>query len=261
MSRSIQTNETSLLTIDLNCDLGEGIGNDALIMPHISSANIACGYHAGDADTMKSTVELAIKYGVAIGAHPSYLDRANFGRTDFQLSPPEVYDLVTDQVNKLATITRSFGATLHHVKPHGALYNKAASTPGLAAVIALAAKDVSDGLVIYGSRALVTEAKKIGMKAAHEGFADRRYNADGSLVSRKAPGALIDEEEQAIQQVLMMIKEGKVKAINEELLDIKVDTVCIHGDAPGAVRLAEAIRQSLKTNRVKVSPPGTPSQK
>lgn len=254
MSRSTPTNATYPLTIDLNCDLGEGIGNDAQIMPFISSANIACGYHAGDEDTMKATIELAMKYGVSIGAHPSYLDRANFGRTEFQLSPPEVYDLVTEQVGKLASIATALGTSLHHVKPHGALYNKAAGTPGLAAIIALATKDVSDKLVMYGSRALVTEARKIGLKAANEAFADRRYNADGSLVSRKLPGAVIEDEEMAAEQVMMMIQTGKVKAINDEMIDITVETVCVHGDGTNAHLLAKLIRQNLDARQIKVSP-------
>ncbi|MBL7750254.1 MAG: LamB/YcsF family protein [Chitinophagaceae bacterium] len=249
----LETNESASLTIDLNCDLGEGIGNDALIMPYISSANIACGYHAGDDTTMKSTIELALRHGVALGAHPSYLDRENFGRTDLLLSPPEVYDIVTDQVNKLTTIAQTFGTKLHHVKPHGALYNKAATTRSLAAIIALAVKDVDDELMIYGSRALVSEARKIGMRAAHEVFADRAYNADGSLVSRKTPGHFIEDNQKAVDQVIRMVTTGKVMTISGEEIDIIADTVCIHGDGPHAPELAKAIRMSLVAHKINIS--------
>ncbi|MDX1954202.1 MAG: 5-oxoprolinase subunit PxpA [Chitinophagaceae bacterium] len=251
----LETNESASLTIDLNCDLGEGIGNDALIMPHISSANIACGYHAGDDTTMKATVELALQHEVALGAHPSYMDRENFGRTDLLLSPPEIYDLVTAQVFKLAGIAKTFGTKLHHVKPHGALYNKAATTRSLAAIIALAVKDVDDELFIYGSRALVSEARKIGMRTAHEVFADRAYNTDGSLVSRKVPGYFIDDNKKAVNQVIKMVTTGKVQTISGEEIDIIADTVCIHGDGPHAPELAKAIRKKLAAQKINISKP------
>lgn len=251
---SVQTKKTAL-TVDLNCDLGEGIGDDPLIMPLISSANIACGYHAGNKATMQKTVELAIAHGVRIGAHPSFKDRENFGRTDMRLSLAEVYDLVTKQIRLLYDIARKQGASLHHVKPHGALYNMAARTKNLAATIALAVKDVDEGLVLYGSRAMLTEARKIGVKTCSEVFADRRYNDDGSLVSRKTAAALIDDDEQAVKQVLQMVKKGTVRTINKVDIAIPAETICIHGDRENAVSLVKAIRQSLKKEKIVVAAP------
>ena len=231
------------------------MGNDALIMPHITSANIACGYHAGDPATMKATVELALQHGVSIGAHPSYPDRDNFGRTDMVLSPPEVYDLVTEQIEALDRIAREAGGHLHHVKPHGALYNKAASTRGLAAIIALAVKDVDANLVIYGSRALVSEARKIGLRAAYEAFADRRYNVDGSLVSRKTPGSFIEDVHQSTEQVLMMVEHKKVQTLQGEAIDMAPDTICIHGDGPQAPQLAQQLRETLLSRQIQIAAP------
>src|SRR5690242_7058689 len=189
--------------VDLNCDMGEGIGNDAAIMPYISSANIACGYHAGDEETIKQTVELCLKYNVAIGAHPSFNDKNNFGRTEMNLPLSEVYDLVTKQIHLLDKIAKQKGVLLHHVKPHGALYNMAAKDAELAARIALAVKDISTELILFGLSGSnsINEAKKIGMKTANEVFADRTYQDDASLTPRTEPNALIEDEMRSIQQV------------------------------------------------------------
>ncbi|MBI1343580.1 MAG: 5-oxoprolinase subunit PxpA [Terrimonas sp.] len=243
------------ISIDLNCDLGEGTGNDAAIMPFISSANIACGYHAGDTDTMKATVELALRHQVAIGAHPSFQDRDNFGRTDIQLPMREIYDLVTKQVDSLAAITQKAGARLHHVKLHGALYNMAARTKTISAIIALAVKDVDEDLVLYGSRLMITEAKKIGLKTASEVFADRRYNEDGSLVSRKVAMAVIDSTEASIQQVMQMIRKGTVTTIDETEIPIQAETICIHGDGPHAIDFARAIHAYLSKEKFIITAP------
>lgn len=234
--------------IDLNCDMGEGIGNDELIMPFISSASIACGYHAGDEDTMKKTVELALQYKVAIGAHPSFPDRENFGRTDMRLPLSEVYDLVTKQIHLLDEIVRVSGSTLHHVKPHGALYNMAARAKPLAAVIALAVKDVNEKLILYGLSGshLIKEAKKIGLRSASEVFADRTYQDDGRLTPRSKDNALIIETDKAVQQVLQMIKEGTVKSVNGTDIPIVAETICIHGDGEHAVEFAKAINHAMK---------------
>jgi UPF0271 protein len=240
---------------DINCDMGEGIGNsalpadrDELIMPFITSANIACGYHAGDEDTMKQTVELAMKHNVFIGAHPSYLDRENFGRTDIRIPLSEVYDLVTKQIYLLNEITKAAGTILHHVKPHGALYNMAARAKPLAAVIALAVKDVDEKLKLYGLSGshLINEAKKIGVKAVSEVFADRTYQDNGRLTPRSKPEALINETDKVIQQVLQMIKEGTVTTVTGKTIPIVAETICIHGDGEHAVEFAKVIHDAIK---------------
>ena len=234
--------------VDINCDMGEGIGNDEFIMPFISSANIACGYHAGDEDTMKRTVDLAIKHNVSIGAHPSFLDRENFGRMDISLPLIEVYDLVTKQIHLLSEITKTAGATLHHVKPHGALYNMAARTKPLAAVIALAVKDVDEKLKLYGLSGshLIKEAQKIGVKTVSEVFADRTYQDDGRLTLRSKPEALINDTHKAVQQVLQMIKERTVKTVSGKVIQILAETICIHGDGEHAVDFAKAFHNAIK---------------
>lgn len=234
--------------------MGEGVGNDEAIMPFISSANIACGYHAGDEKIMKQTVESAMKHHISIGAHPSFLDRENFGRTGMHLANNEIYDLVTTQIFLLGKITNACGATLHHVKPHGALYNMAARSDEMAAVICLAIKDVNPELVVYGLSGshLVTEAKKIGLKAASEVFADRTYQDNGSLTPRTNVNALIESREDAVFQALQMITEKRVTSINGKDVLIIADTICIHGDGKNAVQFAKAIHQNLKHNNIDV---------
>jgi 5-oxoprolinase (ATP-hydrolysing) subunit A len=233
---------------EVNCDMGEGIGNDEAIMPFITSASIACGYHAGDADTMKLTVELAMKFNVAIGAHPSYLDRENFGRTDIRIPLSEVYDLVTKQIHLLREITISAGTSLHHVKPHGALYNMAARSKPLAAVVALAVKDVDEKLKLYGLSGshLIKEGRKLGVKTVSEVFADRSYQDDGRLTPRSDPDALINDTDKAVQQVLQMIKEGTVTTVSGKIIPIVAETICIHGDGMHAVEFAKAIHDVIK---------------
>lgn len=212
----------------LNCDLGEGIGNDAALMPYIDEANIACGFHAGDAFTMRETVALCIWHGVKIGAHPSYLDRENFGRKEIELSPEEIYLLVRKQVETLKKITEQAGGKLHHVKPHGALYNTSAKNPQVAKAIAKAVKDIDDHLILFGLKNShsITAAKNIGLRTAEEAFADRRYESDGSLTPRNQPGACFTE----IQDVLDQVEK------------IKADTWCIHGDGPQALEFAKALK-------------------
>lgn len=234
--------------VDINCDMGEGIGNDGAIMPFISSANIACGYHAGDEEIMKRTVELAMKHNVFIGAHPSYFDRENFGRTDIRLPMSEVYDLVTKQIRLLKGITESTGTSLHHVKPHGALYNMAARSKPLAAVIALAVKDVDDNLKLYGLSGshLIREAQKIGIKSVSEVFADRTYQDDGRLTPRSNPEALINDTDKAVQQVLQMVKVGTVTTVSGKVIPIVAETICIHGDGEHALEFAKAVYGALR---------------
>ncbi len=232
---------------DLNCDMGEGSGNDELLMPYITSANIACGYHAGDEETMRQTIMLAQKYNVNIGSHPSFLDKENFGRTEIKKSPEDVYDLVSKQINILQKIAANNNASLHHVKPHGALYNMAAKNKVIANAIANAVKDLDENLVLFGlsNSFLISEAKAIGLKTASETFADRTYKDDGSLTPRTQSNALIGNTDEAIQQVLMMVHNGKVKTVSGKEIPIVAETICIHGDGKYAVEFAKAIRSIL----------------
>jgi UPF0271 protein len=233
--------------IDINCDMGEAIGNDELLMPYITSANIACGYHAGDEKTMQQTILLAKKYKVNIGAHPSFLDRENFGRTEMKLSPTEVYELIITQIKILQKIATENNAALHHVKPHGALYNMASRDKVLAKSIAEAIKNVDENLVLFGlsNSFLISEAKAIGLKTASEVFADRTYQDDGRLTPRSQPNALIENIDEAIQQVLTMVKKGKVKTVSGKEISIVAQTICIHGDGKHAVEFAKAIRNTF----------------
>lgn len=242
------------LKIDLNCDMGEGCGSDAELMPFISSANIACGYHAGDADTMKHTVDLALEHGVAIGAHPGYADRENFGRTNMNLPIAEVHKLVTDQIADLNEIVVSCGGRLSHVKPHGALYNQAAGDTRLATAIAEAVRDFDDSLILYGlaNSLSISTAMSLGLKTANEVFADRTYQSDGSLTPRGEPNALIADEATAVEQVLDMIKYGRVRSAEAIMIPIVADTVCIHGDGEHAVDFARAINSELRRNGVTI---------
>ncbi len=234
-------------TIDINCDLGEGIGNDEQIMPYISSANIACGYHAGDEKTMKETVELCKKYSVAVGAHPSFADRENFGRTDMLLPPTEVYETVIEQIKTLEKIASASGVSLHHVKPHGALYNMAARDKSLAPLIALAVLDTNRKCILYGLSGsyLIKEGRNHGLKTASEVFADRTYKDDGSLTPRSKPDALIVDTDKAVAQVLQMIKGGTVTSTTGKKISIVAETICLHGDGEHAVEFAKAVHDAL----------------
>jgi len=241
-----------MFSIDINCDMGEGIGNDERIMPFISSASIACGYHAGDKHTMEQTVDLCIKHNVAIGAHPSFKDKENFGRIEMNLSVEETYAIVSKQVNDLLTIVKEKNTTLHHVKPHGALYNMSAKDSLLAASIAKAVKDSDGSLILYGLAGSysLTEAKKIGLTTASEVFADRTYQDDGSLTPRKQANALIEDTRKSIGQVLQMIKGKNVIALSGKNVFINAETICIHGDGKHAVEFAKTIYDKLKQERI-----------
>jgi UPF0271 protein len=219
---------------DINCDLGEGLGNDALIMPFISSANIACGYHAGNTDIMQRTVELCLQHKVNIGAHPSYLDREHFGRKEIDLPVHDIYELITQQLMILKEIADGFDAGIHHVKPHGALYNMSARDPLIAQVVAKAVRDFDDQLTLFGLSGSysISEAQNLGLKTMNEVFADRRYNIDGSLVSRNEPHALISDVAEMLEHVKEMIREENPDK-----------TICIHGDGEHAVEFAKAIHQ------------------
>ena len=243
-------------TIDLNCDMGEGCGNDAVLLEYVSSANIACGFHAGDADTMRRTAEMAVAKGVAIGAHPSFPDRKNFGRTNMNLSADEVVDIVSEQITATNSVCQELGAILNHVKPHGALYNMAAKDASLAEAIARAVKNLDADLIVYGlsSSHLITEAQKLGLKTASEVFADRTYTAEGTLTPRSQANALIKDADESINQVVQMINKGVVTATNGDDVAINAETVCIHGDGPHAVEFARAIRTRLEQEGIKVCP-------
>ncbi len=240
--------------IDLNCDLGEGYANDAELMKLISSANVACGFHAGDIDTMKRTVELALTHNVAIGAHPGYADREGFGRNSYSSSPSDVFAIVREQILTLTDVCKDLDAKLHHVKPHGALYNQAARSPELATAIAESVRDVDATLILYGlaGSALISEAKAVGLTTASEVFADRTYALDGTLTPRSEPNALIDDVDRAASQVMEMIELGTVAATGGEMIPITAETICIHGDGPNAVTFARSIRNTLMTKGIRI---------
>jgi len=237
--------------VDINCDLGEGMGNDALIMPFITSANIACGYHAGDIATMQQTIEVCLKYQVAIGAHPSFYDRENFGRTAMNLLPDDLYDLITQQLIIFSEVADSFDQKINHVKPHGALYNLSAKDKITAKVIADAVKDFDAALILFGLSGShsISEAKKTGLVTASEVFADRTYGDDGSLTPRSQPNALIEETDKAVAQVLQMIKEGTVTSVSGKKIPLVGETICIHGDGKKAVEFAKAIHDAVQKKK------------
>ena len=228
--------------IDLNADLGEGCGDDAALLGIVTSANIACGEHAGDETTMRETIRIALSNGVAIGAHPSFPDRENFGRLEMERTPQEIYSDVRSQIDTLAGIAREEGATLHHVKAHGALYNLAARNRAVADAISRAVADTSTSLVVYGlaGGAQIESGRAHGLRTAGEGFADRRYMPDGSLVPRSRPDALIDDEEEAVAQALSLAQGGRAQ------------TICLHGDGPHAIAFARRIRDAFARANVAV---------
>jgi UPF0271 protein len=249
-------------TVDLNCDMGEAygayqIGNDEAIFPYITSANIACGFHAGDPAVMKKTVRLALKYNVAIGAHPGLPDLQGFGRREMSISAEEAYDMVVYQIGALNGFVQSEGGVLHHIKPHGALYNMAATHKNLAEAIAEAAYKVNPQLVLYGlsGSELVLAGRNIGLQVANEVFADRTYQDNGTLTSRRAANALITDEEMAVAQSLRMIKEGIVTAVSGTNIAIQANTICLHGDGVHAVAFAAKIHNLFKEKNINLQAP------
>ena len=243
-------------SIDINCDLGEGCGNDAELMRYISSANIACGFHAGDADTMRRTVELALENNVAIGAHPSFPDRENFGRTEMSLPYAQVSEIVSEQINALQQICKEMGANLDHVKPHGALYNMAVKDRELAKAIVRAVTDIDKNLVFFGlpNSFMISEAESAGLRTASEVFADRTYQQDGTLTPRSRRDALIDDLDTCIEHVLRMVRDQMAIATDGSLVRIEAETICIHGDGAHAVEFASAIHDALTTNSIEIRP-------
>ena len=243
--------------IDLNCDLGEGAGHDAGLMPLITSANIACGAHAGDEATMRATVELAKKHGVAVGAHPGFADRENFGRREMAVTPAQAHALVLTQTQLLQGIAKQCGTTLTHVKAHGALYNLAARDDALAAAVADAVHDADSKLILFGlpGSPLIAAGARRGLRVASEVFADRTYQADGSLTPRSQPNAIITDEDAAVAQVLRMVREGKVRATDGTDVTIRADTICLHGDGAHPVEFARRLRRELTAAGIEVKAP------
>jgi UPF0271 protein len=248
------------MRVDLNCDMGESFGRwelgaDAEVMPHITSANIACGAHAGDAAIMRRTLRLARQHGVACGAHPGFADLAGFGRREIPMTPEEIADLVIVQIGALQAIARSDGMRLTHVKPHGALYNMAARLPLLADAIAAAVASLVPDLVLFclAGSPMIAAAERAGLTAAAEGFADRSYEPDGSLTPRSVAGSVIHDREQVVARAVRMVRESKVTARNGEDIELRIETICVHGDTPGAAGLARALRAGLEAAGVSVA--------
>ena len=249
-----------MLKVDLNCDLGESFGRYKLgdqqeILKYITSVNIACGFHAGDPTVMRETVKLAIDNGVKIGAHPGLPDLNGFGRRDMKITPQEGYDMVVYQIGALQAFLRIHNETMQHVKPHGALYQMASRDRKLAEAIAQAVYDVSPKLVLFGlaDSELTKAGEKLKLRTAHEVFADRTYQSDGSLTSRSQADALITDQEQSARQVVKMVTEGKVVSQQNTEVKVQADTICIHGDGENALEFAKYITESLNSNEITVS--------
>lgn len=245
--------------VDLNCDLGESfgaykIGMDEQVLEYISSANIACGWHAGDSLVMDKTVKLAKNNGVAVGAHPGFPDLLGFGRRNLAASPEEVKTYIKYQLGALYAFAKAEGIKIQHVKPHGALYNMAAKDYKMSLAIAEAIKEVDENLILMGlaNSEMIRAGKDIGLRVANEVFADRAYNDDGTLVARSLPGAVIHDKDLAIKRVIRMVKEGKVESINGKDINIDVQSICIHGDNPEALVFSKNIKEALMSEGVEI---------
>jgi len=248
--------------IDLNCDMGESygawkMGADAEVMPFISSANIACGFHGGDPATIRKTVRLAVDRGVAIGAHPSLPDLTGFGRRVMRISPQDMYDLVVYQAGAVEAFARAAGAKLHHVKCHGALYNMAATDEGLSEAMAKAVRDLGGGVMLYAlsNSIMMKVAKKQNIPVCGEVFADRGYADDGTLAPRDKPGGMIEDAAASAKQALAMIEEGYVTSLSGKRVAVAADTMCLHGDQPGAVAFAQNLRRTFSGKGITVAAP------
>src|ERR687884_237359 len=245
--------------VDLNCDMGESfgvyqIGADEEVLPHITSASIACGFHGGDPSVMRRTVEMARSYGVAVGAHPSLPDLVGFGRRVMDVTPEDAYDLVLYQVGALLGFAAAAGVSLQHVKPHGALYNMAATRAELAGAIARAVRDVDRDLALFGLAGsdLVRAGEAEGLKTVSEAFADRNYLRDGSLVPRRRADAQVTDVEEAARRAVRMVREGRVRSVDGEDVAIRAGTICIHGDGPHAAEFARHLRAAFESEGVAV---------
>ena len=245
------------LSVDLNADLGEGSGHDAELFELISSANIATGFHAGDSDTMHAAISAAKKHEVAVGAHPSFFDRENFGRKELTISNEEVFDAVAYQLGIFQALACALDVRPNHVKPHGALYNMAVRDAKLADAIARAIKSVDPKLILFApdKSELARAGEAHGLQIAREIFADRNYLNDGWLVPRTRPDALLHDPQEAAQRVLRMLRQGKVRSVEGRDVAVRGETICVHGDTPGAVEFARELRTQLESEGVKISPP------
>lgn len=247
--------------IDINCDMGESygrwaLGADAEVMPYVSSANIACGAHAGDPAVMRRTLRLAAAHGVAAGAHPGFADLAGFGRREIPIAGAEAHDLVLWQIGALDALARAEGVRLRHVKAHGALYNMAARDAALAGALASAVAAFDRTLVFFGlaGSPMLEAGRHAGLTVAAEGFADRAYEADGALTSRGEPGAVIHDPAAVVARGVRMVRDARVTARNGTDIPMQVDTICVHGDTPGAAALARALREGLEAAGIRVVP-------
>ena len=245
------------VAVDINADLGEGAGNDDKLLALVSSANIACGFHAGDADTMRQTISAAAERGVSIGAHPSLFDRENFGRKELNVTPEEIVDAMKYQLGVFQAIAEAVGARPNHVKPHGALYNMAARDSSLADAVvrAIVATDSSLFLFAPEGSALALAGASHHLNVVREVFADRNYLANGTLVPRTQPDALLHDPEAGAVRVLRMLREGKVRSVDGRDVSVQLETICVHGDTPEAVEFARALRSHLKQAGVTIRPP------
>ncbi|WP_323073114.1 5-oxoprolinase subunit PxpA [Mycetohabitans endofungorum] len=242
------------MEVDLNADLGEGCGNDEALLELVSSANIACGWHAGGPSIMRQSVRWAIEKGVAIGAHPSFNDPDNFGRAEMELPPSDVYSGMLYQLGALAAIVHAEGGKVAHVKPHGALYNMAARDITLANAIVAAVRDFDPSLAVFGlaNSRLIEATRRAGLLAIEEVFADRGYLSDGSLVPRKLPGALLEDEEAVLERTLVMIRDKRVRSVDGHWVTLNTQTICLHGDGPHALEFARRIRARLANEGIRV---------
>ncbi|MEX0766576.1 MAG: 5-oxoprolinase subunit PxpA, partial [bacterium] len=242
--------------IDLNSDLGEGAGTDEQLLPLISSANIACGGHAGDKASMAKTVRLSIEYGVGVGAHPSFPDREGFGRRAIRMNPEELRETLARQMDALQSVADRFGVNVQHVKVHGALYNQAAADPSLAALIGETMRAINPGLIVVAlaGSVMADVLERIGVRVAREAFIDRGYAADGALVPRDRAHALVTEPHEAAFRAVRLARDGLVAAEDGTEIAVQSDTLCIHGDNPSAVLLARAVRRALDEAEITVTP-------
>jgi len=248
--------------IDINCDMGESygawtMGNDAAVMPFVTSANIACGFHGGDPATIRKTIALAVEAKVAVGAHPSLPDLMGFGRRTMTISAQEMYDLVLYQAGAVSAFARAAGVPLHHVKCHGALYNMAATDEALSTAMARAVKDLGGHVLLYalaGSK-MVTAARQLGLDVVQEVFADRAYEDNGTLRHRSLPGAMIEDEATAVARAIAMVQHGQVQSHGGKPIAVSAGTVCLHGDQPGALQFATALRRACEQHGITVAAP------
>lgn len=243
--------------VDLNSDLGESygpfrIGQDDLVLKHITSANIACGYHAGDHNVIHKTIKKALEHDVALGAHPGFMDLHGFGRREIRLDLEELYNLIVYQIGAVQAFAKINGAALHHVKPHGALYNMAGRETEIAETIAHAVYDVDPNLILFGlaGSELIHQGRKVGLQVAEEVFADRTYQPDGSLTSRNEANAMVTDANVAVERVIRMVAEGKVEAVDGTDISINADTICVHGDSPKSLEFVEKLRDGLHQNGI-----------